>query len=102
MQLVALARALVVKPDLLILDEPTSNLDPAHVALVEDTIRSTNMTRELTIVWATHNLFQDRRVADRVALLWDGRLIEVAATEQFFENPSNSRTVDFVQGKMIY
>lgn len=101
-QLVALARALVVSPDGLLLDEPTSNLDPAHVAIVEETIRRSSSDRPIAIVWATHNLFQARRIATRVALLWDGKLIEVAKTEHFFDRPSDSRTADFVQGKMIY
>jgi tungstate transport system ATP-binding protein len=101
-QLVALARAFIIAPDVLLLDEPTSNLDPAHVALVEETIRELHADRPMTIVWATHNLFQARRVAERVALLWNGKLVEVAATEQFFESPTDPRTTDFVQGKMIY
>lgn len=101
-QLVALARAFVVSPDVLLLDEPTANLDPAHVALVEEAVRRLHAERPVTILWATHNLFQARRVAERVALLWNGKLIEVAATEQFFENPADQRTADFVQGKMIY
>ena len=101
-QLVALARSLVIAPDLLLLDEPTSNLDPAHVAVVEETIRRSNSDRPIAIVWATHNMFQARRIANRVALLWDGKLIEVAATERFFEAPTDSRTADFVQGRMIY
>ncbi|MCH8147419.1 MAG: ATP-binding cassette domain-containing protein, partial [Planctomycetes bacterium] len=101
-QLVCLARALVASPDVLLLDEPTANLDPAHVALVEETIREVQRQRGLTVVWATHNLFQVRRVADRVALMLDGQLVEVAATEPFFESPKDSRTADFVQGKMVY
>ena len=101
-QLVALARAFVISPDVLLLDEPTANLDPANVALVEEAIPRLHADRPVTIVWATHNLFQARRVADRVALLWNGKLIEVAATEQFFESPADTRTADFVQGKMIY
>lgn len=101
-QLVALARALVIAPDVLLLDEPTSNLDPAHVAIVEEAILRSNSDRPMAIVWATHNLFQARRIATRVALLWDGKLIEVAETERFFESPTDSRTADFVQGKMIY
>lgn len=101
-QLVALARALVIAPDVLLLDEPTSNLDPAHVSLVEENIRRSSSDRPLTIVWATHNLFQARRIANRVALLWEGKLIEVAETERFFMSPTDSRTADFVQGKMIY
>jgi tungstate transport system ATP-binding protein len=101
-QLVALARALVIDPDVLLLDEPTAHLDPAHVALVEKTIRQVQQDRRTTIIWATHNLFQARRVAVRTALLLNGQLVEVALTEDFFTNPSDPRTADFVQGKMVY
>jgi len=101
-QLVALARALAIEPDLLLLDEPTANLDPAHVALVEQVVREENDRRGTTVVWATHNLFQARRVATRVGLMLDGQLIEVAEREQFFRSPADPRTADFVQGKMIY
>ncbi len=101
-QLVALARALVIEPDVLLLDEPTAHLDPAHVALVEDVIAEDHRQRGTTVVWATHNLFQARRVADRVSLLWNGQVVEVAPTAEFFESPSDPRTADFVQGKMVY
>jgi tungstate transport system ATP-binding protein len=101
-QLVALARALVLEPEVLLLDEPTANLDPAHVALVERVIQEDNQRRQTTVVWATHNLFQARRVAKRVALLLNGRLVEVAPTDVFSESPSDPRTRDFVEGKMIY
>lgn len=101
-QLVALARALVIEPDALLLDEPTANLDPAHVALVEEVVLEMQRRRAATVVWATHNLFQARRVAHRVGLLLNGQLIEAAATETFFENPADERTAQFVQGKMVY
>lgn len=101
-QLVALARGLVLEPDVLLLDEPTSHLDPAHVALVEQFVQEQRSARPTTIVWATHNLFQARRVATRVALLLEGRLVEVAATDEFFQTPNDPRTRDFVAGKMIY
>ena len=101
-QLVALARALVIEPDVLLLDEPTAHLDPAHVAVVEETIRQFQQERRPTIVWATHNLFQARRVAVRTALLLNGQLVEVAPTEEFFANPSDRRTADFLQGRMVY
>jgi tungstate transport system ATP-binding protein len=101
-QLVALARALAIEPDVLLLDEPTAHLDPAHVAKVEETICQIQQERPMTVVWATHNLFQARRVADRTALLLNGRLMEVARTEKFFTNPSDPRTADFVQGRMVY
>jgi len=101
-QLVALARALVIEPDVLLLDEPTANLDPAHVQLVEEVLGEFQQTRQRTIVWATHNMFQARRVADRVALLLGGRLIEFTDREPFFEHPADPRTADFVQGRMVY
>ena len=101
-QLVALARALVIEPDVLLLDEPTAHLDPAHVAQAEETICQIRQERPMTVVWATHNLFQARRVADRTALLLNGQLVEVDRTEKFFTNPSDPRTADFVQGRMVY
>jgi tungstate transport system ATP-binding protein len=101
-QLVALARALTFEPDVLLLDEPTAHLDPARVALVEEVLAEFQHRRRGTIVWATHQLFQARRVAHRAALLLDGRLVEVAPTQTFFEAPSDPRTGAFVQGKMVY
>ncbi len=102
LQLVALARALVVTPDVLLLDEPTAHLDPACVSTVEHVVGELQTERQMTVVWATHNLFQARRVAHRVGLLLRGQLIEVAATQQFFGTPADPRTADFVQGKMVY
>lgn len=101
-QLVSLARALVIEPDVLLLDEPTSHLDPAHVALVEKTIREMQQERNMTVVWATHNLFQARRVANRTALLLNGKLVEEGPTDRFFTSPRDPRTADFVNGRMIY
>lgn len=101
-QLVALARALVVEPDVLLLDEPTANLDPAHVASVEEVVGGVQRESGMTVVWATHNLFQARRVAERVGLLLNGQLVEVAPTETFFDAPSDPRAAAFVQGKMVY
>lgn len=102
LQLVAIARALVLQPDVLLLDEPTSHLDPAHVALVEEAVLTDQRERGTTVIWATHNLFQARRVADEVGLMLDGQLIEQQPTDAFFSDPQDSRTRDFVQGKMVY
>jgi tungstate transport system ATP-binding protein len=101
-QLMALARALVLEPEVLLLDEPTAHLDPARVALVEGAVRDFRGRRAATVVWATHQLFQARRVADRVALLLDGRLVEAAGAAQFFTAPADPRTAAFVRGEMIY
>jgi tungstate transport system ATP-binding protein len=101
-QLVALARALVVEPEVLLLDEPTANLDPARVALVEAVVAEVCRERETTVVIASHNLFQAHRVARRVILLLEGRLIEDASTERFFNAPSDPRAAAFVRGEMVY
>jgi tungstate transport system ATP-binding protein len=101
-QLVALARALAIEPDVLLLDEPTNNLDPAHVGLIEEVVTTNQRQRGTTVVWATHNHFQARRVGDRVALLLGGKLIETAPTAEFLDTPKNPLTAAFVQGKMVY
>jgi tungstate transport system ATP-binding protein len=85
-----------------LLDEPTANLDPARVALVEDVISAVQRERRTTIVWATHNLFQARRRAGRAALLLEGQLVEAAPAKEFFESPTDPRTAAFVRGEMVY
>jgi tungstate transport system ATP-binding protein len=98
-QRVALARATVIEPDALLLDEPTANLDPYNVSLIENLIREHDRT---TIVLVTHNVFQARRLADRVGLLLNGRLIELAPTDRFFNAPQDPRTHAFINGEMVY
>lgn len=100
-QRVALARALVIEPEVLLLDEPTANLDPANVKIIESIIRDTNQ-QGTTIVLVTHNIFQARRLAHRIAFLLDGELVEVGPTEQIFESPTDPRTRAFVRGEMVY
>ncbi len=101
-QRVALARAMVIEPDVLLLDEPTANLDPYNVGLIEDTVQTLNHDRGMTAVLVTHNVFQARRLAHRVALILEGRLIEVADVHAFFEAPRDPRTGAFVRGEMVY
>ena len=101
-QLVALARALVVEPLILLLDEPTANLDPASAALVESVITGENQNRGMTVIWATHHLFQARRVARRTGLILNGEMVETGPTKQFFESPMDPRTAAFVRGEMVY
>jgi tungstate transport system ATP-binding protein len=101
-QRVALARAMVLHPDVLLLDEPTANLDPYNVDLIENIIRRLNQEQHTTLVLVTHNVFQAHRIADRVAFLLDGKIIEIADTQRFFESPKDNRTRAFVNGEMVY
>jgi tungstate transport system ATP-binding protein len=86
----------------LLLDEPTANLDPYNVGLIEDIVREQNAAHGTTVVVVTHNVFQARRLAQRAAFLLSGRLIEVAGVEQFFHAPQDPRTGAFVRGEMVY
>jgi len=101
-QRVALARALLTEPDVLLLDEPTANLDPYNVGLIEKIVQEDNQARQTTVVIVTHNIFQARRVAHRTALLLDGKLIEVGETEQFFSSPARPETNAFIGGELVY
>jgi tungstate transport system ATP-binding protein len=100
-QRVAVGRALACDPDVLLLDEPTANLDPRNVRLVEDLVRERH-ARGVTVVLATHQIFQARRLADRTALLLDGQVIEAGSTSQVLDAPRDPRTRAFVSGEMIY
>ena len=101
-QRVAFARAAVVRPDLLLLDEFTANLDPANVNILETAVREHNRATGATVVLVTHNMFQAKRLAGRVALLLEGRIVEVAPIQEFFESPKDPRTRSFVRGEFAY
>jgi tungstate transport system ATP-binding protein len=101
-QRVALARAMVIGPEVLLLDEPTANLDPYNVGLIEDIVANLNRKRGMTIVLVTHNVFQAKRLGHRVALLLEGKVVEVAPVREFFESPRDPRTAAFVRGEMVY
>jgi tungstate transport system ATP-binding protein len=100
-QRVAFGRALAFNPKVLLFDEPTANLDPRNVRLVEDLIRE-RQAHGTTIVLATHQIFQARRLADRTALLLDGQIVEVAATATLLDAPRDPRTRAFLTGDMVY
>ncbi len=102
LQRVALARALVLEPEVLLLDEPTANLDPYNVSVIEEALKRLRHHNHTTIVLVTHNVFQARRLADRVMFLLDGECVETADTETFFESPNDPRTRAFVRGEMVY
>jgi len=99
-QRVALARALVVEPKVLLLDEPTANLDPRNTSIIEKIILNVNKKRKTTIVMATHNMFQAKRIAHRIAFLFYGKIIEIGKPEQIFTKPKDPRTEAFIKGEI--
>jgi tungstate transport system ATP-binding protein len=101
-QRVALARAMALRTDVLLLDEPTANLDPYNVSAIESIVAEINDDRGTTVILVTHNVFQARRLAHRVGLLLDGELIEVSPVDAFFEAPADPRTAAFTRGEMVY
>jgi tungstate transport system ATP-binding protein len=101
-QRLAFARAYVLKPDLLLLDEPTANLDPANGGILERAIRDINRRYGTTIILVTHNMYQTRRLAGRSAFMMDGELVETRPTDQLFASPGDPRTARFVNGELVF
>jgi phosphate transport system ATP-binding protein len=96
-QRLCIARALVVEPDVLLMDEPCGALDPIATARVEDLLGE--LRTRCTIVVVTHNMQQAARVSDRTGFLLDGRLVELDATDVVFTAPGDPRTEDYITGK---
>ena len=96
-QRLCIARALSIEPEVLLMDEPASALDPIATAKIEELIHE--LRASLTIVIVTHNMQQAARVSDATAFFYLGELIEHGATEQIFTNPREPRTEDYVTGK---
>ena len=101
-QRLCIARALAVRPDVLLMDEPCSALDPTSTSRVEETIRA--IAGEVTIVIVTHNMQQAQRVSDRCAFFLaaegaPGHIVEQGATTDVFERPRDERTADYVNGR---
>lgn len=101
-QKVAIARALILEPRVLFLDEPTSNIDIASAAEIEKYIKYINETWGTTIIMVTHNLFQARRLADEVLFLNEGRIIEQGRADLIFEQPQDERTAAFLRGETVF
>ncbi len=101
-QRLALARVMVYQPQLLLMDEPTANLDPYNVGVIEEVILRVNRDLGTTIIMATHNMFQARRLGREIALLLDGEIIETGSPEDIFEHPVDEKTSSFVKGEMVY
>ena len=96
-QRLCIARALAVEPDVLLMDEPASALDPIATQRIEELIYE--LKREYTIVIVTHNMQQAARVSDVTAFFWLGKLVETGRTDRIFTNPRQKLTEDYVTGR---
>ncbi len=96
-QRLCIARAIAIHPDVILLDEPCSALDPISTLKVEELIN--NLKKEYTIVIVTHNMQQAARVSDYTAFMYVGDLIEYGSTDQLFTKPSKKQTEDYITGR---
>lgn len=96
-QRLCIARALAVKPDVLLMDEPCSALDPVATAKIEELLFS--LKQDLTVVIVTHNMQQAARVSDWTAFMYLGELVELGLTKQLFTTPSKKQTEDYITGR---
>ncbi len=96
-QRLCIARTLAVKPEVILLDEPTSSLDPVSSRAIEETIL--NLKQNYTIVFVTHNIQQARRTADTLVFLCDGNIIEQGPVDKLFHTPDNPRTKEYLQSE---
>jgi len=97
MQRLCIARAVATRPQVILMDEPCSALDPVSTVKIEDLIHE--LKRDYTIVIVTHNMQQATRVSDRTAFFYIGKLIEYDETKKIFSNPSKKQTEDYVTGR---
>ncbi len=96
-QRLCIARAIAIKPEVLLMDEPASALDPIATSRIEDLIL--DLKKEFTIVIVTHNMQQAARISDQTAFFYIGELVEFGPTSKIFTNPTQKRTEDYVTGR---
>ncbi|MEW5800765.1 MAG: phosphate ABC transporter ATP-binding protein PstB [bacterium] len=96
-QRLCIARAIAIEPEVLLMDEPTSAIDPVATAKIEELIES--IKSMYTIVIVTHNMQQAARVSDFTAFFYEGNVVEFGPTTQIFTNPSNKQTEDYITGR---
>ena len=96
-QRLCIARTMAIKPDVILMDEPCSALDPIATSVIEDLIL--NLKGQFTVVIVTHSMSQAQRVSDHTAFFHMGDLIEFGATKDVFNNPQHSKTKDYVSGR---
>lgn len=96
-QRLCIARAIAMKPEVILMDEPCSALDPKATAKVEELIRT--LKNDYTIVIVTHNMQQAGRVSDKTAFFYEGELVEFGETKRIFTNPTDKKTEDYITGR---
>jgi phosphate transport system ATP-binding protein len=96
-QRLCIARAIAIKPEIILMDEPASALDPIATSRIEDLILE--LKKDFTIVIVTHNMQQAARISDQTAFFYIGELVEFGATSKIFTNPTQKRTEDYVSGR---
>jgi phosphate transport system ATP-binding protein len=96
-QRLCIARALAIKPEVLLMDEPASALDPASTLRIEQLIEK--LKTEYSVIIVTHNMQQAARIADSTMFMLDGEVVEAGPTEVIFSEPSDKRTEDYVMGR---
>jgi tungstate transport system ATP-binding protein len=101
-QRMAFARAAVVRPNAILLDEFTANLDPGNVDLLENDVKKFNKETGGTVILATHNLYQAKRISHRTAFLFDGKIVEEGFTEKVFGKPKKTLTKRFLSGELAW
>ena len=97
MQRLCIARAIAVNPEIILMDEPCSALDPRSTARIEELI--VELRKEFTIIIVTHNMQQAGRVSDHTAFLFEGNLVEYGPTDRLFTNPLSRQTEDYISGR---
>ena len=96
-QRLCIARAIAVEPEILLMDEPTSAIDPVATARIEELVDT--LKERYTIVIVTHNMQQAARISDFTAFFYKGEIIEFGATDKIFTNPDNTKTQDYITGR---
>lgn len=97
-QRLCIARCLATKPEIILMDEPTSSLDPISAGRIEDLIEE--LSANYTVLIVTHNMQQAARISNKTALLWLGELVEMGETEDLFENPEKELTEKYITGRV--
>lgn len=101
-QRVSIARTLATEPEIILMDEPTSSLDPTAKSQIEDLVTKMNQEDGLTIIFVTHDIDQARRIGTYTMLLVKGEKIEEAPTREFFNNPQTEAARLFIQGRLLF